>query len=263
MVKDQYEVRVLMVDHPKKQEKRYYFRRGQIVMLSLGFTITAAFIYFLGLLTGIQMAERMPVKTDGAPARIAVEPLGQAADSTPGAPVEAELASHSEVPKSSSSRPPQQDKLQEDPQLEQVAKVEISPMVPNGKKSKSTVEAESLQKADEKTSARSAQQDETSPSGRVMPKTTAGLWTIQVNSFPDEASAVVWENALKTKGYDAYTMKAVVKEKSWYRVRVGHFASQNEAEALRKVMVSREGFRDAFLARQQESDVIISAVKSQ
>ena len=246
-----------MVDYPQKEEKRYYFRRGQIVMLVLGFTVTAAFIYFLGLLTGVQMT----VKTEGAPARISVEPLGQATDSAPGAPLEPGLASHIELPKSSTSRPPKQDQLQENKQLEQVAKVEIKPMAPHDKKSKSTAEAKSIQKADEKTGALWPQQDEAHASESVMPKKTAKIWTVQVNSFPDEASAVAWEYALKTKGYDAYTMKAVVKEKSWYRVRVGHLANQNEADALRKLIISKEGFRDAFLARQQETDVIISAVK--
>jgi cell division protein FtsN len=55
---------------------------------------------------------------------------------------------------------------------------------------------------------------------------------------------------LKTKGYDAFIVAADVHGKTWYRVRVGPFDNRQEAESMRKLLDTREGFGDAFLARE-------------
>lgn len=249
-----------MWNNQKSEEKRYYFRRGQVVMLFGGFTITAVIIYFLGLLTGINMVEKMLVNKENSQSRIPVEPIILGADTSRGDRLEQVSASHDKMPESSRSRPSQQDQELEDKQLEPSAQAE-KPLARQVKRSKSTFKERALGKAEEKTSVLSAEQEDSRPAESVGPNVKGGMWTVQVNSYPDEASAVVWEYALKKRGYDAYTVKADIRRKTWYRVRVGHLASQNEAEALRKVLVSKEGFRDAFLARQQKGDVIVSSVK--
>jgi hypothetical protein len=39
-----------------------------------------------------------------------------------------------------------------------------------------------------------------------------------------------------------------VKGQTYFRVRVGHFASQEEAESLRQLLAVEEDYRSAYLA---------------
>ena len=83
---------------------------------------------------------------------------------------------------------------------------------------------------------------------------TGKTWTVQVKAAPDKSSADVWAAMLKTKGYHTFIVAADIKGKTWYRVRVGPFDSRQEAETMRKILDSQEGFSDAFLARSEIAD---------
>ncbi len=251
-----------MTDVQKSDEKRYYFRRGQIVMILAGFAITAVIIYFLGLLTGMHMKEKMLVNQEDSLSRIPVQPLLEGADSIEGGKLEKDTPPPNLTPAPSKSVVTKQEQRSRDKQPEQLAKSEVKSAEPRVKKSKSTVKEKAVGKVDEKTSAVPAKGEESSQAKGGGPKTAAGTWTVQVNSYPDEASAVVWEYALRKRGYDAYTVKAQIGTKTWYRVRVGSVATQDEAESLRKNLATKEGFGDAFLARKQTSDVIVGGEKS-
>lgn len=57
-------------------------------------------------------------------------------------------------------------------------------------------------------------------------------FTIQVGSFQDRESAERLALELESLGYDAYVEKAVIPHRGvWYRVRVGNFATKEEAKA--------------------------------
>lgn len=58
-----------------------------------------------------------------------------------------------------------------------------------------------------------------------------GKFTIQVSSWPSRARAEVVVNRLTAQGLDAYIVEGVVKGRTWYRVRVGRYASAAEAQA--------------------------------
>ena len=56
-------------------------------------------------------------------------------------------------------------------------------------------------------------------------------WAVQVAAYPslDEAQARVL--SLREEGHDAYRIEAFVKGQTWYRVRIGPYASKSAAEA--------------------------------
>src|SRR6516162_5737296 len=47
---------------------------------------------------------------------------------------------------------------------------------------------------------------------------------------------------------DSYVVQAEVKGETYYRVRIGHFVAREEAEPLRALLASQEGYQDAYLA---------------
>ena len=59
--------------------------------------------------------------------------------------------------------------------------------------------------------------------------------TIQVSSLKDHALAQRIEKDLKSKGYKAYVITAMVPGKGvWHRVRIGAFADKKEAKPVLK-----------------------------
>jgi cell division septation protein DedD len=54
---------------------------------------------------------------------------------------------------------------------------------------------------------------------------------------------------LKAKGYDGYLVETERGGQIWYRVRVGRFATRAEAEALRGILSSREGYRSPIITQ--------------
>jgi DedD protein len=71
-------------------------------------------------------------------------------------------------------------------------------------------------------------------------------WTIQVNAYPDERSAKLLVDRLKNKGYNAYATDVRIRGKVWYRVRVGSYASREEAEKVEETLKSKENHTRAF-----------------
>jgi cell division septation protein DedD len=95
----------------------------------------------------------------------------------------------------------------------------------------------------------------TPPAVKTQPPKTAdsggsgGELTIQAASLRGSQDADVLVGKLKAKGYPAFKTVAKIPERgTWYRVRVGRFASEGEAAGLMKKLES-EGF-DPLLVRQ-------------
>jgi cell division septation protein DedD len=72
-------------------------------------------------------------------------------------------------------------------------------------------------------------------------------WSVQVSATPAKDAAETLVERLKAKGYDGYVVQAAVKGQTFYRVRVGHFDTREQAESARQSLVSREDYRDAYL----------------
>jgi len=73
--------------------------------------------------------------------------------------------------------------------------------------------------------------------------------TIQVSSLKDHALALQTEKELKSRGYKAYVITAIVPGKGvWHRVRLGAFADKKEAEPVLKKLKS-EGKKPILMAK--------------
>jgi len=67
-----------------------------------------------------------------------------------------------------------------------------------------------------------------------------GGWTVQVNAYPEEKSAQRLVERLKEKGYDAYMVVSNIKGRTWHRVRVGRFATRDEAKKAQEELQTKE-----------------------
>ncbi|MFS4459496.1 SPOR domain-containing protein [Bdellovibrio sp. HCB2-146] len=87
----------------------------------------------------------------------------------------------------------------------------------------------------------------------ALPKDVAafsvGKFTVQVASYADEAEAQKFASELKDKGYSAFYIPANIKGKTWYRVSVGQFATQKEAQAYRSEFLSKSKVGSAIVQK--------------
>ena len=72
-------------------------------------------------------------------------------------------------------------------------------------------------------------------------------WSVQISAAPAKEIADRLVRQLKTKGYDGYSVQTKIKGQDYYRVRVGHFNTREQAESVRQSLARLEGFRDAYL----------------
>jgi len=78
----------------------------------------------------------------------------------------------------------------------------------------------------------------------------AGSYTIQIASAPSKAEGQAMVNELRAKKYDAYMLPAALPTGTFYRVRVGHYSSLDQAEKARKILQTREGkYFDAWITQ--------------
>lgn len=89
--------------------------------------------------------------------------------------------------------------------------------------------------------AKKAQKETRIPSS--LPKDVAqysvGKFTVQIAAFGFEEEAKKRATELKNKGYSAFYVPATVNGKTWYRVNVGLFATQKEAQDYRQEFSSK------------------------
>lgn len=96
--------------------------------------------------------------------------------------------------------------------------------------------------------------DERIPSS--LPKDVAqfavGKFTIQVAAYADEAEAQKMASSLKNKGYSAFYFPANVHGKTWYRVSVGQFATQKEAQTYKSEFMAKSKMDTAIIQKISE-----------
>lgn len=84
-----------------------------------------------------------------------------------------------------------------------------------------------------------------------MPKNAAqenvGKYTVQVGSFLKEADAKKRAESLRTKGYTAFYIPGVLDGKTWYRVNVGTYATQDEAKRANDKFTADNGGQRGFV----------------
>jgi septal ring-binding cell division protein DamX len=76
-----------------------------------------------------------------------------------------------------------------------------------------------------------------------------GKFTVQVASFSTEDDAKKRAEELKGRGYSAFYLPATVTGRTWYRVSVGQFATENEAKSYRSDFMQKAKIDSAIIQK--------------
>lgn len=223
-----------MADNRRGKEKRFYFSRGQLILLGAGFIAAAVVIFFMGVFVGQGIEGRKLVKPEEPLIRVPVAPPTKGSDAA--APAKEELTFYDTL-----TQPP----------VAGTATTEGEKVIAETQKAAQRTEPRKKQEPATVAVDKAADRVEPAKRPKLAESAAAGetdkSWTVQVNAFPDPKSAQMWVDKLKSKGYNAYSAEVVNKGKTWYRVRVGQFASRDEAERLEQTLKTKENFPKAFV----------------
>jgi len=235
-----------MAENRRGKENRFYFSRGQMVLLGAGFALAAAIIFVLGIFVGKGIEARKILKPEEPLVKIPVKPGSQQSSSAPAAPPSDEITFNDTLPKSAASATAAEEKPQA---VKPAAKAAVAET--KEKPALSKAEAPAVKAAEKKAdkpapSAEAAQKTDTASNGES--KESGKTWRAQVNAFPDERSAKLIVDRLKNKGYNAYVTEVQNRGKTWYRVNVGKFGTRDEADKMVEKLRAKENFPTAFAA---------------
>jgi cell division septation protein DedD len=85
----------------------------------------------------------------------------------------------------------------------------------------------------------------TAPTPRSQAK---GEWSVQVSASRDPRTADAVLRRLRAKGYDAFVLRVRRRGETFYRVRVGHYASIEDAQQVVSRLRREPGVPEAFVA---------------
>lgn len=242
-----------MAENRREQDDGlYYFSRGQLILVAAGFTVASAAIFLLGILVGQGIEERKLAQKEEPLVKIPVQPSAQGAIPASG---KDEITFYDTL-----TRPPSGTKSagKEAATETKPAGKAVKPPVKETKaesqdvgaakaeKAKGKEETERVAAAAEEKRAASAQKGTEAGEVKAQAVAPEGVWTVQVNAFPDERSAQNLVEKLKAKGYDAYRVPTSVKGRTWYRVRVGRLSTRQEARELQENLQTKEKFTKAI-----------------
>ena len=223
-------------DSPQTLHRGFYFERPRRARLVSMFVVTAVVAFCLGIITGENIQRRANRQNEQPPTRIA-------------------------------SSPPSADPGSMDQARTNIAAVEPSGIVIAGN---TVVRSTKLESTTVPPSSAGLLSNDTQNSSGMVSAEQAPLslvrgtvtidppagtaesgnkWSVQISAAPSKDLAENLVQRLKSNGHEGYIVQAEVKGQTYYRVRVGHFAAQGEADSLRQLLASEEGYRDAFLAR--------------
>ncbi len=242
-----------MVENRREKDKRFYFSRGQMVLLGGAFALASVIIFFLGVFTGKGIEERRIVKMEEPPVKIPIKPAASGGGAGQGGTAKEEMTFYNTLTKPTGAEPSTEQKLKEAKPAEKTAKPESKESKRQAKESKPpTKEAppapKPVEKKAEKTASPEAAPKPAPPVETAESKESGKAWTVQVNAFPDEKSAKTWVDRLKNKGYNAYVTEVNTKGKIWYRVRVGQYGTREEAKKVEEALKTKENYTKAFIA---------------
>ena len=220
-----------MAENRRGKENRFYFSRGQMVLLGGSFVLASVVIFFLGMFVGKSIEERKIAKQEEPLVRIPVKPESGAASGA-AAQKRDEITFNESAVKAPAAAEIQEKAPAEKP-AEKIAQAEAPPAKTEKKPEGAAAEA-AVKKND------TAAHSETADQGK--------LWRAQVNAFPDERSAKLLVDRLKNKGYNAYVSEVQNRGKTWYRVSVGRYNSRDEAEKIVEALKTKENHPKAFAA---------------
>jgi cell division septation protein DedD len=211
---------------------------GQVFLLIVGFGIASALIFLFGIWVGRDVAERRLVQEER------VVRLPMPAQPTPSAETKQGAVDVSFYQSLKEKAYQRETAVAASPTAARVAQVDTPTPLPTNTAPRPTPP---------RTPA--VPPKHTEPPARVERPERADVWadagwTVQVNATTDSQQAMNLARALKAKGYDAYTLQAPMRGQTWYRVRVGRFASREKAKELENRLRTTEGMEGAYVAPQ-------------
>jgi len=231
-----------MAENRRDRDKRFYFSRGQLVLLGGAFALASLIIFFLGIVVGRGIEERKMARPEEPLIKIPVNPSAQGSGAGPGSQAKEELTFYDTLAQSSNSGSLPEEKTGDPTQPEKVIKSERKEVKAKGREVSAPVSLRTEEKPPAEKFKAAQLSNPVEESGKA--------WYVQVNAFPDEKSGKVSVDRLKNKGYNAYLTEARNKGRLWYRVRVGEFRTREEAERIADILKSKENFPSAFATRQ-------------
>ena len=228
-----------MAENRRGRESRFYFSRGQMILLGAAFTVTSVIIFVLGVFVGKAIEGRNLLKKEEPLVRIPVKPSAQQSGGAPVAPSKDEITFNASLPASGAAVAAAEDKPGASKPAEKTGKL-AAKQDPGTAAKASDKKAETSPRAEASRKTEAAEPSEKKEQGKI--------WRAQVNAFPDERSAKQIVDRLKNKGYNAYVTEVQNRGKSWYRVSVGKYNSRDEADKMVEAMRTKENFPKAFAA---------------
>jgi cell division septation protein DedD len=225
------------------EDKRFIFSQGKIIALGTTFALSLALIFHFGILRWDSIQKTASAGFEGS--RIGI-PKGTTADELAtgaGASPQPSLptATKNEAPMESVELTPETKSQGGVKEIDDTTSVVAA-------KPETTATAAGLRAA-----ATDANRKLTSDAGERARSSVASAarrgsaWTVQVGAGIKKEVVVKQVAQTKAKGYKAYMVETERDGQTWYRVRVGRFATRGEAEALRGILASREGYRSSFI----------------
>ena len=227
-----------MAENRRGKDNRFYFSRGQMMLLGAGFTAASLIIFVLGVFVGQGIEGRKLMQKEEPLVKIPVNPAAQEAGAAP-APAQNEITFNDSLPKSATALASTGEKPKVAKTAERAARVE--PQESRRAAARAKPRESKLEKPPE-----AAKKIATAAPAEA--KDQSPGWRAQVNAFPDERSATEIVDRLKDKGYNAYVTEVENRGKIWYRVNVGRYASRDEADKMVERLRTTENFPKAFAA---------------
>jgi cell division septation protein DedD len=224
------------IDGGPTRRRRFYFEPSQGATLITMFVVTAALSFYLGVITGENVRRRGNPQGEKAPARIAAS-----APKAEHAPLVPTAANHSAVEASAKVIAGNAGWMSASLENTAAPSSSAGPASTEAQGGSSRTTSEPVPLSSVPTNIANTQ-----TASVVDP---SHKWSVQISAAPSKDIAENLLQRLKTNGHEGYIVQAEVKGQTYYRVRVGHFAAQGEADSLRQLLARDEGFRDAFLAR--------------
>jgi DedD protein len=63
------------------------------------------------------------------------------------------------------------------------------------------------------------------------PRSSSGPYSVQIDAMMDRAGAQQMAQKIRAKGFEPFIVPTMVDGKTWYRLRVGHYATPEQAQA--------------------------------
>jgi cell division septation protein DedD len=233
-----------MAENRRYKDKRFYFSRGQLVLLGGAFTLASLMIFLLGIVVGRGIEERKMARPEEPLIKVPVKPSTQSGGSASAGQAKEELTFYDTLGKSSRAAPSPEEKVDEPKEAEKAIKPEAKEVKPQGREKATSTSLKVGEKAGIN------KPNPAPPSHHVEQSEPGKTWYVQVNAFPDERSGQIWVDRLKNKGYKAYLTEGHNQGRLWYRVRVGRYSSREEAEKTAEILKTKENLTKAFATRQ-------------